>query len=121
LDIREDDLVLPVPKLFFGYARDLAALYPFGVGAAGIAFPERSTPEKIFELIARHRPTILVNVPTMMRAMLEEPERDLSCLRLCTSAGEALPEELHRRWLETFGVEVLGRIGSPRARPHHLP
>jgi benzoate-CoA ligase family protein len=115
LDIREDDVVLPVPKLFFGYARDLAALYPFGVGGAGIVFPERSTPEKLFELIARHRPTILVNVPTMMRAMLEEPEQDLSCLRLSTSAGEALPEELHRRWLDTFGVEVLDGIGSSEA------
>jgi benzoate-CoA ligase family protein len=115
LDIREDDLVLAVPKLFFGYARDLAALYPFGVGGAGIVFPERSTPEKLFELIARHRPTILVNVPTMMRAMLEQPEHDLSCLRLCTSAGEALPEELHRRWLDGFGVEVLDGIGSSEA------
>ena len=115
LDIREDDVVLPVPKLFFGYARDLAALYPFGVGAAGIVFPERSTPERIFELIARHRPTILVNVPTMIRAMLEQPEHDLSCLRLCTSAGEALPEALHRRWLDSFGVEVLDGIGSSEA------
>jgi benzoate-CoA ligase family protein len=115
LDMREDDVVLPVPKLFFGYARDLAALYPFGVGGAGIVFPERSTPEKLFELIARHRPTILVNVPTMMRAMLEQPEQDLSCLRLSTSAGEALPEELHRRWLDTFGVEVLDGIGSSEA------
>jgi benzoate-CoA ligase family protein len=115
LDIRENDLVLPVPKLFFGYARDLAALYPFGVGAAGIVFPERATPERIFELVARHRPTILVNVPTMIRAMLEQPEHDLSCLRLCTSAGEALPEALHRRWLESFGVEVLDGIGSSEA------
>jgi benzoate-CoA ligase family protein len=115
LDIRQDDIVLPVPKLFFGYARDLTALYPFGVGGAGIVFPERSTADRIFELIARHRPTILVNVPTMMRAMLEQPEHDLSCLRLCTSAGEALPEELHRRWLDTFGVEVLDGIGSSEA------
>jgi benzoate-CoA ligase family protein len=115
LEIREDDVVLPVPKLFFGYARDLAALYPFGVGGAGIVFPERSTPETLFELIARHRPTILVNVPTMMRAMLEQPEQDLSCLRVSTSAGEALPEELHRRWLDTFGVEVLDGIGSSEA------
>jgi benzoate-CoA ligase family protein len=115
LDIREDDVVLPVPKLFFGYARDLAALYPFGVGGAGIVFPERSTPEKLFELIARHRPTILVNVPTMMRAMLDQPEHDLSCLRLSTSAGEALPEELHRRWIDTFGGEVLDGIGSSEA------
>jgi benzoate-CoA ligase family protein len=115
LGLREDDVILPVPKLFFGYARDLAALFPFGVGAAGIVFPERSTPERIFELIAEHRPTILVNVPTMMAQMLEHPEHDLSCLRFCTSAGEALPRELHDRWLDTFGVEVLDGIGSSEA------
>jgi benzoate-CoA ligase family protein len=118
LDLREDDVILPVPKLFFGYARDLAALFPFGVGAAGIVFPERTTPERIFDLIELHHPTILVQVPTMMAAMLAHPdaaERDLSCLRLCTSAGEALPRELHERWTSTFGVEVLDGIGSSEA------
>ena len=118
LDIGPDDLVLPVPKLFFGYARDLTALYPFGVGGAGIAFAERTTVDRIFELIARHRPTILVNVPTMMSAMVAHPaaaEQDLSCLRLCTSAGEALPAGLHRKWVETFGVEVVDGIGSSEA------
>ncbi len=118
LNLQADDVVLPVPKLFFGYARDLAALFPFDVGAAGLIFPERTTAGLIFELIARHRPTILVNVPTMMQAMLDHPgaaEQDLSCLRLCTSAGEALPEPLHRRWLDTFGVEVLDGIGSSEA------
>jgi benzoate-CoA ligase family protein len=115
LGLREGDLVLPIPKLFFGYARDLAALFPFGVGAAGIVFPERSTPERVFELIAEHKPTILVNVPTMMAQMVADPDHDLSCLRLCTSAGEALPRELHDRWLETFGVEVLDGIGSSEA------
>ncbi|CRK57984.1 Benzoate-CoA ligase [Alloactinosynnema sp. L-07] len=118
LDLRADDIVLPVPKLFFGYARDLAALYPFGVGAAGIVFAERTTPERIFELIAEHRPTILVNVPTMMSAMVAHPaaaDQDLSCLRLCTSAGEALPPELHRKWDKAFGVEVVDGIGSSEA------
>jgi benzoate-CoA ligase family protein len=118
LDINADDVVLPVPKLFFGYARDLTALYPFGVGGAGIAFGERSTAERIFELIALHRPTILVNVPTMMSAMVSHPDaaaQDLSCLRLCTSAGEALPAALHRRWVERFGVEVVDGIGSSEA------
>ncbi len=118
LGIRAEDVVLPVPKLFFGYARDLAALFPFGVGATGVIFAERTTPELIFDLIARHRPTILVNVPTMMRAMLDHPSaatQDLSCLRLCTSAGEALPEPLHRRWNEAFAVEVLDGIGSSEA------
>jgi benzoate-CoA ligase family protein len=118
LEMHEDDVVLPVPKLFFGYARDLTALYPFGVGAAGIVFPERTTPERIFELVERHRPTILVQVPTMMAAMVAHPDaerHDLSCLRLCTSAGEALPRELYERWRTTFGVEVLDGIGSSEA------
>jgi benzoate-CoA ligase family protein len=115
LGLREDDVVLPIPKLFFGYARDLTALFPFGVGGTGIVFPERTTPERIFELVSRHRPSILAQVPTMMAAMVAHPdakEQDLSCLRLCTSAGEALPRELYERWQATFGVEVLDGIGS---------
>jgi acyl-coenzyme A synthetase/AMP-(fatty) acid ligase len=108
-----------VPKLFFGYARDLVALFPFGVAGTGIAFADRTTPERIFELIARHRPTILVNVPTMMGAMIEyaqtHPVPPLDSLRLCTSAGEALPEPLYHRWLDRFGVPVLDGIGSSEA------
>ena len=118
LGLREDDTVLAVPKLFFGYARDLVALFPFGVGAAGVAFPERSRADLVFELIARYRPTVLVNVPTMMSAMVAHPaaaEQDLSCLRMATSAGEALPPELHRRWDATFGVPVVDGIGSSEA------
>ncbi len=115
LGFHAEDVVLPVPKLFFGYARDMAALFPFGVGASGIVFPDRSTPERVFELIERHRPTILVNVPTMMNAMVSHVDadrHDLTCVRCCVSSGEALPEELHRRWLDTFGVEVLEGVGS---------
>jgi benzoate-CoA ligase family protein len=118
LGIRKDDLVLPVPKLFFGYARDLTALYPFGIGGAGIVFSERTTPERIFELVRLHQPSILVQVPTMMAAMTAHPDagkQDLSSLRLCTSAGEALPAELYERWRATFGVEVLDGIGSSEA------
>jgi benzoate-CoA ligase family protein len=118
LGIGPDDVVLPVPKLFFGYARDMAALFPFAAGAAGIVFADRTTPELIFELCERHRPTILVNVPTMMAAMLDHPAADpaaLASLRLCTSAGEGLPAALHRRWLDAFGVEVLDGIGSSEA------
>lgn len=118
LGLREDDRILAVPKLFFGYARDLVALFPFGVGAAGIAFPERSTADLMFELIARYRPTVLVNVPTMMSAMVAHPaaaSQDLSCLRMTTSAGEALPSKLHRKWDAAFGVPVVDGIGSSEA------
>ncbi|MGW5051312.1 benzoate-CoA ligase family protein [Actinokineospora sp. NPDC004072] len=118
LDLQPDDIILPVPKLFFGYARDLVALYPMGVGASGVLYPERSTPERLFELVAEHRPTVLVNVPTMMKSMLAHPEAakaDLSSVRMCLSAGEHLPPELHRRWQDTFGVEVLDCMGSSEA------
>lgn len=115
LGIRPGDVVLAVPKLFSGYARDMTALYAMGAGATGVLFPERTTPDRVFEAVARHRPTILVNVPTMMRSMLNHPDAaraDLSSVRMCLSAGEQLPADLHRRWLDTFGVEVLDHVGS---------
>jgi acyl-coenzyme A synthetase/AMP-(fatty) acid ligase len=69
----------------------------------------------LFEKIARFRPTILVNVPTMVHRMEAHPDaarQDLSSLRVATSAGEALPVELHRRWSEAFGVELLDGLGT---------
>ena len=118
LGYRPDDVVLPVPKLFFGYARDATALFTFGVGAAGVVFPERATPERMFALIERHRPTIVVQVPTMMAAMVAHADaaaHDLGGIRFCISSGEALPEQLYRRWRERFGVEVLDGVGSSEA------
>jgi benzoate-CoA ligase family protein len=115
LGIREDDVTVSVPKLFFGYATGTNLLFPFAVGGATVLFSERSEPATLFEVIERHRPTILTSVPTMIGAMLNHPGgagRDLSSLRLCLSAGEALPPELYRRWKDTFGVEILDGIGS---------
>lgn len=111
----EDDVAISVPKLFFGYAMGAVLFFPFAVGASAVLFPDRCTPEAIFERIARHRPTILVNVPTMVAQMVADPaaaSQDLSSLRLATSAGEALPVELYNRWKATFGVELLDGLGT---------
>ncbi len=108
-------MTLSVPKLFFGYATGSNLLFPFSVGGSAVLFPERCTADVLFEKIARFRPTILVNVPAMVNQMVSHPEaarQDLSCLRLATSAGEALPVELHRRWTDTFGVELLDGLGT---------
>jgi benzoate-CoA ligase family protein len=110
-----DDVILKVPKLFFHYARDIGLLFPLRNGAGIILFRGRATPARIFELIRRHRPTMLINVPTMMRSMIQTPanERaDLGCLRYCISSGEMLPTGLHEEWLRTFGTEVINRYGS---------
>ncbi len=117
LMMRADDVTLSVPKLFFGYATGTNLMFPFAAGGSTALFGERSTPEAIYEMIARHRPTVLTSVPTMINAMLNAlpsmpAKPDLSCLRLCLSAGEALPGELYRRWINTFGVEILDGIGS---------
>lgn len=115
LGIGPDDVTISVPKLYFGYALGSNLFFPFSVGACSVLFGERCTPDALFERIRRHRPTLLVNVPTMINRMLAHPgadDEDLSSLRLATSAGEALPEELHRRWDETFGVELLDGLGT---------
>jgi benzoate-CoA ligase len=116
LGIRDDDLTVGVPKLYFGYATGTNLLFPFAVGGATALFDERSTAERMFEMIDRYRPTILTSVPTMINAMLNvegaKERYDLSSLRLCLSAGEALPPELYHRWMEAYGVEILDGIGS---------
>lgn len=116
LGIRDDDLTVAVPKLFFGYATGTNLLFPFAVGGATALFEERSTAEKLFEVIDRYKPTILTSVPTMINAMLNvegaRDRYDISSLRFCLSAGEALPPELYRRWVDTFGIEILDGIGS---------
>lgn len=110
-----DDITLSVPKLYFGYATGSNLLFPFAVGASVVLFPEPVTADLLFERIRRFRPTILINVPTMINTMVSHPDarsQDLSSLRVCTSAGEALPAELHRRWVETFGVDLLDGLGT---------
>jgi benzoate-CoA ligase family protein len=111
----EDDVTLSVPKLYFGYATGSNLLFPFAAGAASALFDERCTAEAIFSRIARYRPTILIAVPTMINQMVSHPEagrQDLSSLRLATSAGEGLPEELHARWDRRFGVPLLDGLGT---------
>jgi benzoate-CoA ligase family protein len=115
LGLTEDDITISVPKLYFGYATGSNLLFPFSVGASAVLFEEPPTPEALFDRIERHRPTVLVNVPSAINQMLAAPRaatRDLSSLRLVTSAGEALPETLYHRWKETFGVELLDGLGT---------
>ena len=115
LGYRADDKTMAIPKLFFGYATGSNLLFPFAVGASAVLFPEHPTAEIVFDKIRRHRPTILINVPTMINKMVshgEASQQDLSCLRFATSAGEALPVPLYEQWKERFGVELLDGLGT---------
>ncbi len=111
----ENDITLSVPKLYFGYATGSNLLFPFAAGGATVLFPEPATPEALFERIRRFRPTVLINVPTMINKMVSHREakaQDFSSLRVSTSAGEALPVELYERWRAAFGVDLLDGLGT---------
>ncbi len=109
------DVCLSVPKLFFGYATGTNLMFPFRAGGRAVLFPGRSTPDELFDQIAAHRPTLLTSVPTLIGGMLRSERMqsaDLSSLRVCLSAGEALPPKLYEEWKERTGVEILDGIGS---------
>jgi benzoate-CoA ligase family protein len=116
LEMRASDKVYSAAKLFFAYGLGNACYFPMGVGAQSVLFPGRPTPEGVFEILTRHRPTLFFGVPTLYASMLAmkdaEKRYDVSSLRLCISAGEALPEEIYNRWRERFGVEILDGIGT---------
>ncbi len=116
LAIQPGDKVFSAAKLFFAYGLGNAGYFPMAVGAQSVLFPHRPTPEGVFDVLTRHRPTIFFGVPTLYAAMLavKEAEKrfDLSSLRVCVSAGEALPEEIYTRWRERFGVEIIDGIGT---------
>jgi benzoate-CoA ligase len=108
--------VFSAAKLFFAYGLGNTGYLPAAVGAQAILFPHRPTPEGVFETLATRKPTLFFGVPTLYAAMLAVKEADkrwdLSSLRLCVSAGEALPEEIYTRWRERFGVEIIDGIGT---------
>jgi 4-hydroxybenzoate-CoA ligase len=116
IGIRESDVVFSAAKLFFSYGMGNAMAFPLSVGATTVLLPQRPTPEAVFEIMRRHQPTVFYGVPTLYASLLAHKEMRRGAgsgrLRLCISAGEALPGNLGERWREAAGVDVLDGIGS---------
>lgn len=115
LGIREDDVVFSAAKLFFAYGLGNGLTFPLSVGATTVLMGERPTPQAVFKRLVTHRPTIFYGVPTLYAGMLAAPDlpsRDQVALRVCASAGEALPRDIGDRFTRHFGCEILDGIGS---------
>ncbi|TFZ08402.1 benzoate-CoA ligase family protein [Ramlibacter humi] len=115
LGIREDDVVYSAAKLFFAYGLGNALTFPMAVGATTVLLPLRPAPSDVFGVLKKYQPTIFYGVPTLYAALLASPERPKKsevAMRVCTSAGEALPAEIGRRWTADYGCEILDGIGS---------
>ena len=117
LGIREDDVCLSAAKLFFAYGLGNALTFPMSVGATTVLNSERPTPALMFALMNKYNPTIFFGVPTLFSAMLQRRGAEGTSaaargLRICTSAGEALPESVGNAWKARFGVDILDGVGS---------
>jgi benzoate-CoA ligase len=111
LEMSEDDVCFSAAKLFFAYGLGNGLYFPFGFGATAVYLPDRPTTDSVYATIARHRPTLYFGVPTLYGYMLEH-EGHLDGVRLCVSAGEALPADILKRWKDRFGVDIVDGIGS---------
>jgi benzoate-CoA ligase family protein len=114
--ITRDDRVFSVAKLFFSYGLNNSLVIPLRHGATSVLLAGRPEPSAVFATIAAERPTIFYGVPTAYAGLLSAAEggaaTDLSTVRACISAGEALPRPLFERWKARFGIEILDGIGS---------
>ncbi len=118
LGLTEDDICFSAAKLFFAFGLGNAMTFPLWVGASTTLLPGPPTSDSTFDVIEKFKPTIYFGVPTLYAAqlrLLETGERDLASLRVCVSAGEALPADIFHRWKEKTGTVILDGIGSTEA------
>jgi len=116
LGVQPDDVNFSAAKLFFAYGLGNAMTFPMSVGGSTVLLTGRPTPDAVFEVMRRTQPTIFYGVPTLYAAMLAHKDIGKGAgsdrLRLCVSAGEALPKHVGERWREVVGVDIIDGIGS---------
>jgi benzoate-CoA ligase len=115
LGLTERDVCFSAAKLFFAYGLGNALSFPLSVGASVVLMAERPTPDAVFKRWTQQRPTVFFGAPTGFAGMLASPKlpaRGEVALRMCSSAGEALPAEIGQRFRAHFGCDIIDGIGS---------
>jgi benzoate-CoA ligase len=115
LGIKDSDVVFSAAKLFFAYGLGNSLSFTLAVGATSVLMAERPTPASVFKRLTEKKPTLFYGVPTLYAAMLADaafPKREAIALRLCVSAGEALPPQIAKSFKEKAGLDILDGIGS---------
>jgi benzoate-CoA ligase len=118
LGLTEDDVCFSAAKMYFAYGLGNALTFPLSVGATVLLMAERPTPDATFKRWTGQtglKPTVFFGAPTGFAGMLASPRlpaREAVALRMCSSAGEALPGEIAQRFKAHFGCEIVDGIGS---------
>ena len=113
--IKESDVCYSVAKLFFAYGLGNAMTFPLSVGATTVLLGDRPTPDGVAALLRKHPITVFYAVPTFYAAFLNSPnapQKSEVKIRRCISAGEALPEEIARKWKERYAVDISDGLGT---------
>jgi 2-aminobenzoate-CoA ligase len=112
LKARREDRFIGSPPLAFTFGLGGLVLFPFRIGAATILL-EKAGPPDLLPAIAEHRASVCFTAPTAYRAMLDKlGEHDITSLRLCVSAGEALPKATFEAWQAKTGLPLMDGIGA---------
>lgn len=121
LGITADDVVLSPPKMYFAFGLGNQVYFPIRAGARLVVNPGAITPEAVWDLWLKHRPSVVFGVPTLFAGMLRYAEENLgqervreasARLRLCVSGGEILPAALMQSWRDYVGVDILDGVGT---------
>ena len=116
LRLTPKDRLFSSSRLPFAYGLGNSFSFPLLNKATSILCSEKPSPDVIARILKQCRPTIFFGVPVVYNLLLEHHRRgtrlDCSSLRLCVSAGEALPAHLGEEWEREFGVQLLDGIGS---------
>ncbi len=117
LGITPGDRCYSVAKLFFAYGIGNSLFFPFSVGATALLDPARATPAGAAARLAEDRPSLFFAGPAFFAALLaaDVPPQAFASVRLATSAGEALPAEIYRRFTSRYGVDIIDGLGSTEA------
>jgi 4-hydroxybenzoate-CoA ligase len=115
LGVGEGDTVYSAAKSFFAYGLANSIFTTMWAGATAILYPERPTPEAVFDILRTHQPSVFFGVPTLYASILSDasctPATGSQRLRLCVSAGEPLPPHVGREWKQRFGVDIVNAVG----------
>ena len=108
------DINFSVARLFFSYGLVNSLFMPLWAGAGVALLPDRPESDAVLDMVEQYKPTILYSIPTAYGKMLRDgfDEKRLASLRLCVSAGEALPAPIFERWKEKTGLEIIDGVGS---------
>jgi benzoate-CoA ligase family protein len=115
IGVGENDVIFSAAKLFFAYGLGNAMTFPLWSGAEAVLFEGAPTPDVVHTVIEEHKPSVYFGVPTLYAAQMRafnERKPDLGSVRLFVSAGEALPPDLLRRWIDATGLPILDSIGT---------